>query len=201
MCNSRSVWMQVCVSVCVCVWQQQQLVAMVSKRWLGLIELASSPVSTATSCGLSSTRTLRLVPCEFMHIFSEMCARRWRWSPTSWTISCAMSVRVLAVEGNSLPFSALTSPVCSTTASSAGPTSTPAPDESFTSPWWRREPTVHARSTSAGTRDATTAMVGNENTGPQEEEHRSASPALLSYQYNRVRNTIQYILYISIYLL
>lgn len=149
----------VCECKCfLCVWQQQ-LVAMVSKRWLGLIELASSPVSTATSCGLSSTRTLRLVPCEFMHIFSEMCARRWRWSPTSWTISCVMSVRVLAVEGNSLPFSARTSPACSTTASSAGPTSTPAPEESFTSPWWRREPTVHARSTSAGTRDATTAVV------------------------------------------
>lgn len=74
-------------------------------------------------------------------------------------ISYVMSVRVHAVEGNLLPFSVLMSPVCSTTANSAGPTFTPALDESFTSPWSKKEPTARARFTSAGTRDATTAMV------------------------------------------
>lgn len=78
---------------------------------------------------------------------------RWRWSPTSWTISCATSARGRAAGASLRPSSAPTWPACSTTASSAGPTSTRVPAESSTSPWWRKAPTGLARSTSAGTED------------------------------------------------
>lgn len=116
-------------------------------------------------------------------------------------ISYAMSVRVHAAEGSLPHFSVLTSLVFSTTANSAGPTSTPAPDGSFTSPWSKRGPIARARFTSAGIRDATwrhSPREGRCTIGSQEKEHRSASPALLSYQYNPVHNTIQHILYIYI---
>lgn len=98
--------------------------------------------------------------------------------------------------GNLLPFSALMSPVCSTTASSAGPTSTPVRDESFTSRWSRKEPTVRARFTSDGTRGVT------QSEGREMKHWLTGLKALLRFtfspkQYNRVRNTV-YNIYIYI---
>lgn len=122
-------------------------------------------------------------------------------------ISSVMSARVLVVEGNLLLFSVLTSPVFSTTASSAGLTSTPVPDGSFTSLWLKKAPTALARFTSAGIRDCDPQFHGNtvRGKGNREIKHwltgKRASLSLscfLSYQYNQVHNTIQYILYIYI---
>lgn len=108
---------------------------------------------------------------------SNRSVHRWRWSPTSWTISCVTSVRALAAEGSLPPSSALMLPVCSTIASSAGPTFTPALGESSTSPWSRREPTAHARSTSAGTRDETTVI--STRSEARETQHRLADIRVL----------------------
>lgn len=77
--------------------------------------------------------------------------RRWRWSHTSSMTSSVTSVRAPAVAVSSLRSSAPTSHAYSTTASSAGPTSIPAPAASSTSLWSRKELTGHGRSTSAGT--------------------------------------------------
>lgn len=111
-------------------------------------------------------------------------SRRWRWSRTFWTTNCVTSVRGRAAEASLRPSSVPTSHVCSTTASSAGRTSTPVPAESSTSRWSKREPTGRARFTSAGT---------NERRG-------SARASSLRYQY-RAPNSIQYIeIYGNIYL-
>lgn len=77
--------------------------------------------------------------------------RRWKWSHTCSMTSCATSARELAAAASSRRSSAPTSPVCSTTASTAGRPSIPAPGESFTSLWWRREATGLVTSPSAGT--------------------------------------------------
>lgn len=64
-----------------------------------------------------------------------------------------MSARGHAVGGSSLPSSALTSPVSSTTVSTAGPPYTPGPDESFTSHWSRRGETDPDTYPSGGIRE------------------------------------------------
>lgn len=66
-----------------------------------------------------------------------------------------MSARELAAAGSLHRSSAPTSPVCSTTASTAGRPSTRARDGSFTNPWWRREATDPVTSPSAGTERTT----------------------------------------------
>lgn len=153
---------------------------------VGLVAMASD----TSQCLIESLLPLQLrTPPSFsLTQFFSLCPPRWKWSPTCWTTSCAMSVRVRAAAASLRPSSAPTSPVCSTIASSAGPTSTRAPAASSTSRLWRKEPTGRARSTSAGTREGGRCGSCLIN----------LFHLLLSYQYNPVRNTTQYMLYISI---
>lgn len=66
-----------------------------------------------------------------------------------------MSARELAAAASLHRSSAPTSPVCNTTASTAGRPSTRAQGGSFTNPWWRREATDPVTSPSAGTERTT----------------------------------------------
>lgn len=77
---------------------------------------------------------------------------RWRWSHTCWMTRCAMNAREPAAVGNLLRFSVPMSHACSITVSFVGRTSTLAPGGNSISHWWRKEPTGHVRSTSAGTK-------------------------------------------------
>lgn len=69
-----------------------------------------------------------------------------------WTTRCVTSARDPGVVASLLHFSAPTSPVCSTTASSVGPRSTPGPGASSTNRWSRRVQTGPGLSRFAGVR-------------------------------------------------
>lgn len=111
--------------------------------------------------------------------------------------SCATSVRERDAEGSSLRSFVPTSPVCSITASSAGQTSTPVLAGSSTSHSWKKELTVPARSTSAGTKDGNSGRAVACETKPKPhvcsgEKRCFVWPPNSSCQY-RERNHIQYI--------
>lgn len=77
---------------------------------------------------------------------------RWKWSHTSWMISCVMNVRGPVAGESLLHFSALMLPVCSITVNIAGLLFILVLAGSSTSRWWRRAGTVLGIFHSAGTR-------------------------------------------------
>lgn len=136
---------------------QQSYIAAISARFVQLQHgEIDKRVSLSVSCLSIKRKVIWICPFFILQFGSPSwqfsSPLRWKWSHMSWMTSCATSARARAAGGSSLLSSAPTWPACSTTASTAGQPSTPGPDASSTSRWWRKEGTDRDTSPSAGTK-------------------------------------------------